>query len=173
MLTTYVSLFFACGELFRNSNKRTNATTEMFFSYSDIFTDLHPHLKKQIAKNQRCFFHFRIFEKTKNGKKKFFTNFYLEKSKKKKKKVFRSKILKISARPKVQNSKAGRNLPVNGKKNNTAKNAKNYRNFCKKMKFKMRLVAGTGIRPGKIRPEGPFNPQESSWKNFMISSQNS
>ena len=64
-----------------------------FFSYSDIFTDLYPHLKKKIAKN-----------------------------------------------------------------------AKNYRNFCKKMKFKMRFVAGNGIRPAKIRPEGPLNPQESPCK---------
>ena len=75
------------------SFERSNATTKMFFSYSDIFAHLHPHLKKQIAKN-----------------------------------------------------------------------AKNYKNFRKKMKFKMRLVAGNGIRPGKIRPEGPLNPQESSCK---------
>ena len=28
----------------------------------------------------------------------------------------------------------------------------------------MRLVAGNGIRPAKIRPEGPLNPQESPCK---------
>ena len=47
-------------------------------------------------------------------------------------------------------------------KKKLAKNAKNYKNFRKKMKFKMRLVAGNGIRPGKIRPKGPLNPQKSS-----------
>ena len=66
---------------------------KIFFAYSDNFTDLHPHLKKKIAKN-----------------------------------------------------------------------AKNCRNFWKKMKFKMRLVAGNGIRPAKIRPEGPLNLQESACK---------
>ena len=77
-----------CGVL-----KEVMLRLKIFFSYSDIFTDLYPHLKKKIAKN-----------------------------------------------------------------------AKNYRNFCKKMKFKMRLVAGNGIRPAKIRPEGPLNPQESPCK---------
>ena len=77
-----------CGAL-----KEVILRLKFFFSYSDIFTHLHPHLKKKIAKN-----------------------------------------------------------------------AKNYKNFRKKMKFKMRLVAGNGIRPEKIRPEGPLNPQESSCK---------
>ena len=49
-------------------------------------------------------------------------------------------------------------------KKKIAKNAKNCRNFWKKMKFEMRLVAGNGIRPAKIWPEGPLNPQESSCK---------
>ena len=35
---------------------------------------------------------------------------------------------------------------------------------AKKMKLKMRLVAGNGIRPDKIRPEGPLIPQQSSCK---------
>ena len=37
-------------------------------------------------------------------------------------------------------------------------------NFGKKMKFKIRLVAGNGIWPAKIRPEGPLNPLESACK---------
>jgi hypothetical protein len=49
-------------------------------------------------------------------------------------------------------------------KKKMVKNGQNGRNFCKKMKFKIRLVAGNGIRPAKIRPEGPFNPLESSCK---------
>ena len=41
---------------------------------------------------------------------------------------------------------------------------KNGRNFCKKMKFKLRLVAGNVIWPAKIRPEGPPNLLKSACK---------
>ena len=44
-------------------------------------------------------------------------------------------------------------------KKKIVKNAQNGRNFYKKMKFKIRLVAGNGIRP-----EGPLNPLESACK---------
>ena len=71
-----------------------------------------------------CFFHFSILKKR---EEKFFYEFLFGKNqKKKKKKVFRSKILKISARPKVQNSKTGRNLPVNGKRKTLFHTPKNY-----------------------------------------------
>ena len=49
-------------------------------------------------------------------------------------------------------------------KKKIVKNAQNGRNFYKKMKFKMRLVAGNGIRPAEIRQEGWFNPLESACK---------
>jgi len=49
-------------------------------------------------------------------------------------------------------------------KKKIVKNGQNGRNFCKKMKFKIRLVAGNGIRPAKIWPEGPLNALESACK---------
>ena len=45
-------------------------------------------------------------------------------------------------------------------KKKIVKNGQNGRNFCKKMKFKIRLVAGNGIQPAKIRLEGLSNPLE-------------
>ena len=45
-------------------------------------------------------------------------------------------------------------------KKKIVKNGQNGRNFWKKMKFKIRLVAENAIRTAKIRPEGPLNPLE-------------
>jgi hypothetical protein len=55
-------------------------------------------------------------------------------------------------------------LDFGSEKKKIVKIGQNGRNFCKKMKFKIRLVAGNGIRPAKIRPEGPLNPLESACK---------
>ena len=49
-------------------------------------------------------------------------------------------------------------------KKKIVKNGQNARNFCKKMKFKIRLVAVNDICPAKIRPEGPLNPLELTCK---------
>ena len=54
-----------------------------------------------------------------------------------------------------------------------SKNEQNCRNFCKKMKFKTRLVAGNGIWPAKIRPKGPVSPLELSCKIFRPHLKNS
>ena len=53
-------------------------------------------------------------------------------------------------------------------KKTIVKNGQNARNFCKKMKFKIRLVAGNGIWSAKIRPEGPLNPLESTCEFYDI-----
>jgi hypothetical protein len=57
------------------------------------------------------------------------------------------------------------------RKKKIVKNGQNGRNFCKKIKFKIRLVAGNGIWPAKIRPEGPLNPLESACKKILTLSQ--
>jgi hypothetical protein len=50
------------------------------------------------------------------------------------------------------------------KKKTIVKNGQNARNLCKRMKFKIRLVAGNGIWSAKIRLEGPLNTLESTSK---------
>ena len=49
-------------------------------------------------------------------------------------------------------------------KKKKVKNGQNGRTFCKKMKFKIRSVAGNGIWLAKIRPEGPLKPLEAACK---------
>ena len=64
---------------------------------------------------------------------------------------------------------------------NTAKNGKDFilrkkllfRNFCKKMKFKIWLVTGNCIWPTKIRLEDPLTPQNRHVKCFWLHPKNS
>ena len=58
-------------------------------------------------------------------------------------------------------------------KKKISKNEQNCRNFCKKMKFKTRLVAGNGILPAKIWHKGPVSPLELSCKIFRPHLKNS
>jgi hypothetical protein len=51
-------------------------------------------------------------------------------------------------------------LDFSSEKKKIVKNAQHGRNFYKKMKFKIRLVARNGIRSAKIQLEGPLNPLE-------------